>query len=191
MPAAFGAAIAIGVLTWAGLVSAPGATNSAQPSSKRQQLDAFANSDGLVFIGTGDQAAGSRENNDMVAKSPEDICKLFRERMAQGDVEAVLSLYDPEVSFVSEGGEVESGLDELRKELAPMASRKPRFDFEIKEVAQAGNIALMHTWWTVSSEGQPSRFVHAIEIARQQPNGEWRWLIGDPFTVGRLTKEKG
>jgi hypothetical protein len=23
------------------------------------------------------------------------------------------------------------------------------------------------------------------EVARRQPDGTWRWLIGDPFTVGR------
>jgi len=27
--------------------------------------------------------------------------------------------------------------------------------------------------------------VHAIEVARRQADGTWRWLIGDPFTVGR------
>jgi ketosteroid isomerase-like protein len=127
----------------------------------------------------------------MGAKSPEDICNLFREQMARGDIESALSLYDSEIAFVSEGGEVRSGLDELRKELAPVAAGKPHFDFEVKLVAGAGDIALMHTWWRVSSGKQEARFVHAIEIARRQPNGEWRWLVGDPFTVGRLSTKMG
>ena len=25
--------------------------------------------------------------------------------------------------------------------------------------------------------------VYAIEVARRQPDGTWRWLIGDPFTL--------
>jgi len=25
--------------------------------------------------------------------------------------------------------------------------------------------------------------VYAIEVARRQQDGTWRWLIGDPFTV--------
>ena len=54
--------------------------------------------------------------------------------MARGDVEAILNLYDPEVAFVSAGGDIKSGLAELRKELALMASRKPRFDFEVKQM---------------------------------------------------------
>ncbi len=87
----------------------------------------------------------------MGAKNPADICELFRQHMGRGDLEAVLSLYDPEIAFVREDGKVSSGLDDLAKELAPLAAGRPRFDFEIKQVAHAGNIALMHTWWTVSS----------------------------------------
>jgi hypothetical protein len=29
--------------------------------------------------------------------------------------------------------------------------------------------------------------VHAIEVARRQPDGTWYWLIGDPFTVSLFT----
>jgi hypothetical protein len=43
----------------------------------------------------------------------------------------------------------------------------------------------MHTVWTVSKP-QPTT-VYAIEVARRQPDGTWRWLIGDPFTVGKVT----
>jgi uncharacterized protein (TIGR02246 family) len=123
----------------------------------------------------------------MCARSPEGICELFREHMARGDIEGVLSLYDHEIAFVTESGDVRSGLDALRKELAPLAAGKPRFDFEVKQVARAGDVALMHTWWMVSSGGQTARLQHAIEIARRQPNGTWRWVVGDPFTVGRLS----
>lgn len=95
----------------------------------------------------------------MPAKTPEDICCLFRQHMAEGDLDAVLSVYDP----------------------APLAAAKPRFDFTIKQVVQAGEIALMHTEWS----GPQPMALYAIEVARRQPDGTWRWLIGDPFTVGR------
>ena len=35
----------------------------------------------------------------MPAKSPEDICRLFQHYMAEGDIDSVLSLYDPEAVF--------------------------------------------------------------------------------------------
>jgi uncharacterized protein (TIGR02246 family) len=119
----------------------------------------------------------------MPANSPEDICRLFQQYMAAGDLDAVLSVYDPEAVFVNRSGEVKQGRDGLRQELAPFAAMQTRLAFTIKQVIQSGDIALMHTEWQVSFP-QPMS-VYAIEVARRQPDGTWRWLIGDPFTVGR------
>jgi ketosteroid isomerase-like protein len=119
----------------------------------------------------------------MPAKSPEEICSLFQEYMAEGDNDGVLSLYDPEAIILDKSGEVKKGEEGLRQNLAPFADAKARFDFTIKQVIQTGDIALMHTKWNVS--GPETMTVYAIEVARRQPDGTWRWLIGDPFTVGK------
>ena len=121
----------------------------------------------------------------MPAKSPEEICRLFRAYMSEGDLESLLSLYDPEAVFLNPAAEIRKGAQGLREELAPLAAAKARFDFEIRQVIETGDIALMHTSWTVS--GPQPMSVHAIEVARRQSDGTWRWLIGDPFTVGRAT----
>jgi ketosteroid isomerase-like protein len=120
----------------------------------------------------------------MPARNPEEICRLFQQYMADGDIDSVLSAYDPEAVFLNQSGEVKSG-EALRQELAPIVAMKTKFEYNIQQVVQSGDIALMHTDWKVSSP-QPLS-VHAIEVARRQPDGTWRWLIGDPFTVGRRT----
>jgi ketosteroid isomerase-like protein len=119
----------------------------------------------------------------MPAKTPEEICRLFRQHVAEGDLDSVLSIYDPEAVFLSQAREVTKDRDALRRELAPLVASKARFQFTFKQIVQAGDIALMHTEWTVAGP-QPMR-TYAIEVARRQPDGSWRWLIGDPFTVGR------
>jgi uncharacterized protein (TIGR02246 family) len=119
----------------------------------------------------------------MSAKSPEEICRLFQQYMAEGDLDSLLSVYDPEAVFLNQSGEVKKGEEGLRQELAPFAAAKARFDFNIKQVIQTGDIALMHTDWQVSWPRQMSQ--HAMEVARRQPDGTWRWLIGDPFTIGK------
>jgi len=118
----------------------------------------------------------------MPANSPEEICQLFKQYMAEGDLDSVLSLYDPEAVFLNRSGEVKKG-EELRQELAPFVAVKATFDFNIRQVIKSGDIALMHTEWKVSSPEPMSEY--AIEVARRQPDGAWRWLIGDPFTVGK------
>jgi ketosteroid isomerase-like protein len=118
----------------------------------------------------------------MSAKSPEEICHLFKKYMAEGDLDSLLSLYDREAVFLNRSGEIKKG-EELRQELAPFAAVKATFDFNIKQIIQSGDIALMHTEWKVSSPEPMSQY--AIEVARRHADGTWRWLIGDPFTVGR------
>jgi uncharacterized protein (TIGR02246 family) len=119
----------------------------------------------------------------MPATNPEEICRLFKEAMAKGDLDAVLNVYDPEAVFLKPSREVTKSREELRRELAPLVAAKTVFDYDIRQVVLADDIALMHTKWKVSS-AQPMS-VYAIEVARRQPNGSWCWLIGDPHTVAR------
>ena len=121
----------------------------------------------------------------MRAQTPEEICKLFKQFMAEGDLKALVEIYDPEATFLTESGEIKTGREGIREQLAPLAAARAKFDFDIRQVIRAGEIALMHTHWRVSSP-EP-RFVYAIEVARRQPDGTWCWLIGDPFTVGKNT----
>ena len=94
-----------------------------------------------------------------------------------------MSLYDREAVFLNQSGEVKTGEPGLREVLAPLAAAQARFDYIIRQIIQSGDIALMHTDWQVTSPQPMSTY--AIEVARRQPDGTWRWLIGDPLTVGR------
>jgi ketosteroid isomerase-like protein len=120
----------------------------------------------------------------MPAKSPEEICHLFKQYVAAGDIDAILEIYDHEVVFLNQAGEERKGREALRQEIAAFVAKKTIFDFNIKQIIQAGDIALMHTEWKVPALGQMSQY--AIEVARRQSDGTtWCWLIGDPFTVGK------
>ena len=120
----------------------------------------------------------------MPAKNPEEICTLFQQYMAAGDIDSLGTVYDPEVVFVNQAGELKKGWEGLKHELAPFAAAKASFQFSSKGIVQSGDTALMHTQWNISSAGQ-NQSVYAIEVARRQADGTWRWLIGDPFTIGR------
>ena len=119
----------------------------------------------------------------MSAETPAEICRLFQQYMTAGDLESLLTLYDTEAVFLNESGELMKGVEGLREALTSLATVRARFDYNIRQIIQAGDIALMHTDWRVT-EPQPM-FSYAIEVARRQPDGSWRWLIGDPFTVGK------
>jgi ketosteroid isomerase-like protein len=119
----------------------------------------------------------------MSAKSPEEICALFKQSVAAGDLDSLLSPYDEEAVFLNESGESLKGRDGLRKVLAPLAAARPRFEYDVRQIIQSGDTALMHTDWKAPAL-QPG-IQYAIEVARRQLDGSWRRLIGDPFTVDR------
>lgn len=124
----------------------------------------------------------------MSANRPEEICELFQRYMNQGDLDSLVGIYDPEAAFLDPSGQIRRGRNGMREVLAPLAEARAQFDFNIRQVIQSGDIALMHTEWMVSSH--PSMSSYAIEVARRQPDGSWCWLIGDPFTVGKHTTSK-
>lgn len=81
----------------------------------------------------------------------------------------LLSIYDPELVFLNQSRELKRGKEEFRQELAPLVAAKAGFDFSIKQVIQAGDIALMHTEWEVSLPKPMHSY--AIEVARRQLDG--------------------
>ncbi|HVO94471.1 MAG TPA: nuclear transport factor 2 family protein [Terriglobales bacterium] len=62
----------------------------------------------------------------MPAMTPEEICQLFQYSMAESNLEAVLSVYDPEAVFLNESCEISKGREGLRQALAPLAEDKVR-----------------------------------------------------------------
>lgn len=120
----------------------------------------------------------------MAAKTPEEICGLFQQYMAEGNLESLLGIYDPEAVFLDQSGELKRGREGLREVLAPLAAANTKFEFEILQIIPSDDIALMHTLWRQPSAERPGS-MHAIEVARRQPDGTWRWLIGDPFTISK------
>jgi ketosteroid isomerase-like protein len=118
----------------------------------------------------------------MPANSPEEVGRLFQQYMREGEIDLVLTLYDPEAVFLNRARDVQKGTNALRQELLPFAAMKAVLEFNIKAIIQSGDIALIHNEWKLSSPQQMSGY--AIEVARRQLDGTWRWLIGAPFTVG-------
>ena len=119
----------------------------------------------------------------MPASSPEQLSALFSQAIAQGDLEAVMALYEPGAAFHAQSGEVRSGIDAIRQEMAPFAAMKPDLKIDVNKVitAAGGDIALMYN---TASMTNPQVSIRAIEVARKQPDGTWLYVIDDPGTLG-------
>lgn len=131
----------------------------------------------------------------MQARTPEEIDHLFVKAMNEGDVEAMLTLYEPDQVFVSQPGEpeVRGAGESLREKLRAFTSLKPRLKIEMKHVVEAGDIALYCCQWTMQVTGpdgqEQTLSGRDANVARRQSDGTWRILIDNPFHEEYMLKE--
>lgn len=114
---------------------------------------------------------------------PEAWWPSMQRAMREGDLEAVLRLYEPGAAFADATGQTLIGHADLRRVLAPLANAKTDFQFAIAKIVQAEDLALVHA--KVRTTRAASKPGHALEVLRRQPDGRWLLAIGDPFTIGR------
>jgi ketosteroid isomerase-like protein len=114
----------------------------------------------------------------MAANTPEELETLARDYARTGDLAAWVSLFEPGAVCLDMDGEIVQG-HVLRDNLAEFAAMKPEFEMKTR-VINAGDIALIHNEW---SEPAHSMSGYAIQVARRQQDGTWRYVIDDLFTI--------
>ena len=99
----------------------------------------------------------------------------------EGDVEALVGLYEPEARMVRDDGSVAHGLDAIREVWEAGVALGGRISMTTHYVVDAGDIALLSNEWTIEAEGLSFSSVTA-EVARRQADGSWLYLIDNPYS---------
>ena len=118
----------------------------------------------------------------MPANTPQELTQLFSQAIGQGDLDAAMALYEPGAVFPNQSGDLRSGADAIRQEMAPFATMKPDLKSNLIKTVIAGDIAVTYHQWTMTTPMQMSG--RSVEVARRQPDGTWLLVIDDPFTLG-------
>src|SRR5262245_14576903 len=108
----------------------------------------------------------------MTARTPEDIDRLFAERMATGDLDGVVALYEPGGALVALDGLVTQGPAAIRGALSQLAAMRPRMTMNLIRVVRiADDLAVAYNDWKLSAvdaEGQSVTMQgRAIEMSRR------------------------
>lgn len=121
------------------------------------------------------------------AVEPAHIHSLFEAYANAGDLDRLMSLYEPGAALVPEPGRTVHGSDAVRAALAGFLAPGATFRIETRRVVQCGDVALMSNRWTATAttpEGQPITMGGlTAEVARRQPDGTWLIVIDDPVFV--------
>jgi SnoaL-like protein len=109
------------------------------------------------------------------ARDPQDLERLLVARQRAGDVEGMVALFEPDAVVDYGGGRLMRGTEAMRAFYAELVATGRKWEFgEQRPALISGNLALTSTR---SSDGSVTS-----EVARQQSDGTWLWVI-DKYSV--------
>ena len=113
--------------------------------------------------------------NDMTkAQTPEDITRLFVERVNAGDAQGLADLYEPDAVIAFPPGQLTQGRDAIVTLYEGMVAQKPHFEYEEPLTTLiSGDIALTAT------EAQDDAGARA-QVVRRQADGSWLRVLDRP-----------
>jgi uncharacterized protein (TIGR02246 family) len=129
--------------------------------------------------------SGIRPEGVIERMRPEGVIERFSELLAEGDLDAMMQLYEPDAAFAPQPGETVLGHEAIRAALAGFLAVKPRIEGTIEKVLEAGDIALVANRWELSGtapDGSPVRMAAtSADVLRRRPDGSWGIVIDDPW----------
>ena len=124
----------------------------------------------------------------MEGNGPETVTEQLVDFFAVGDIDGVMSLYEPDAVFVEIDG-VSRGLDEIRAAHERFAESGLTLTLKESATFEMGDLALVHWTWAVRDEAGSTMEGDSAEVLRRQADGSWKFVIdnSDGATmVGRV-----
>ena len=121
----------------------------------------------------------------MTASQPQDLPTLFLQGLNAADVEAVVSLYEPNGVVASTPAEARHGREAIRSMVTGFLAQRPVFALQDSEVTQADDVALIRARWMVTTTdaggATTTMRVAPTLVARRQADGQWLVVIDRPL----------
>ena len=117
--------------------------------------------------------------------TPEEVLESVVEGINTGDLESLMTLYEPLACFASQLGQLAKSPNGIRESLRGFINMNGKLNLKVKRVLTASDLALVTTEWSFSGTGSDSKRVDitgkSADILRQQPDGTWRFVIDNPW----------
>jgi ketosteroid isomerase-like protein len=117
--------------------------------------------------------------------TPEEVLYSVVEGINAGDLDSLMTLYEPLACFALQPGQLAKSPDGIRQSLRSFIDMNGKLDLKVKRVLRASDLALVTTEWSFSGTGSNGKHVditaNSADVLRQQPDGTWRFVIDNPW----------
>ena len=117
--------------------------------------------------------------------TPEQVLKAVVDGINGGNLEAMVSLYEPEAAFASQPGSLAHGPEGIRQSLFAFVAMKGTLDLKVTRVLEAGGLALVAGTWSFTGTGPDGAPItlsgRNADVLRRQSDNSWRFVIDNPW----------
>jgi ketosteroid isomerase-like protein len=117
--------------------------------------------------------------------TPEEVLNSIVEGINAGDLDSLMTLYEPLACFASQPGDLAKSPDNIRGSLRGFIDMNGKLDLKVKRVLKASDLALVISEWSFSGTGSDGKRVDitskSADVLHQQPDGSWRFVIDNPW----------
>lgn len=123
-----------------------------------------------------------------MANSPEQIHREFESAFNAGDMDGLLSLYEPDAALIPQPGALAEGVDEIKPALQAFLDLGGTISLDTKTVVTVGDLAYLSNRWSLTGTTPDGEQLEmgavTAEVARRQGDGTWLYVIDN--AVGDL-----
>jgi uncharacterized protein (TIGR02246 family) len=117
--------------------------------------------------------------------TPEQVIERFAALLADGDIDALVDLYEPDAVFAPQPGQAAIGRDAIREALSAFLELRPQMQGDIRDVLVSDDTALVSNRWSLRGtdpDGAPVEMGGtSADVMRRHPDGAWRIVIDNPW----------